>query len=79
VNPAGPAAEEYLVIVHGSGGMEDRSAAALWSEVPALSACMAEGADIADVLASTEAAIRSWLQRVHGEAPPIRIKPDLAL
>jgi predicted RNase H-like HicB family nuclease len=79
VNPASPAAEEYLVIVHGSGGMEDHSAAAFWSEVPALSACMAEGADIPDVLANTEAAITRWLERVHGQAPPIRITADLAL
>ena len=59
--------------------MEDRAAAAFWSEVPAISACMAEGADVPDVLANTEAAISCWLERIRGQAPRIRITPDLAL
>ena len=71
--------EEFLVIVHGSGRLEDRSAAAYWTEVPALSACMSEGARVEEALENTRRAIANWLLRTRGHVPAVRITPELAL
>lgn len=72
---------EYLVIVHPAGRLDDRSAAAFWTEVPALAACASEGGSLEEAVASTRREIARWVAaRTRGENggdPAVRV--DLAL
>src|SRR5437764_12036760 len=64
------AASEYLVIVHPAGDLDAPHLARYWTEVPALSACTADGATIDQAVENTRRAIARWLQDQGAGSPP---------
>jgi predicted RNase H-like HicB family nuclease len=85
--PAGAAgqtpAPEYLVIVHPAGDLDAPHLARYWTEVPALSACTADGATVDQAVENTRREIARWLQAQAAEptpraAPAFRLSVELA-
>jgi hypothetical protein len=80
---AGPGTLEYLEIVHPAGDLDAPHLARYWTEVPALSACTADGHTVDQAVENTRRAIASWLAdrgRMHpgSSALPFRLAVELA-
>jgi predicted RNase H-like HicB family nuclease len=74
----GPAAE-YMIIVHPAGRLDDDRAARYWTEVPALSACTADGASVEQAVENTRQEIARWLQYLASQHHPVPTTPDFRL
>jgi predicted RNase H-like HicB family nuclease len=77
---AGDGAPEYLVIVHPAGDLDAPHLARYWTEVPALSACTADGATVDQAVDNTRAAIMRWLasHATASVAQAFRVAVELA-
>jgi predicted RNase H-like HicB family nuclease len=76
----GHGAPEYLVIVHPAGDLDAPHLARYWTEVPALSACTADGPTVDQAVENTRHAITRWLESraLSGPAGPFRLAVELA-
>jgi predicted RNase H-like HicB family nuclease len=68
---------EVLVIVHPEGGM-DRAGAGFWTEVVDLPVCFEQAPTRDEVIAMTEAAVRSRLAREPDHDPAVKITIEYA-
>ena len=80
---AEPGAVEYLVIVHPAGDLDAPHLARYWTEVPALSACTADGHTVDQAVENTRHAIARWLTErsgadAGGASRPFRLSVQLA-
>jgi predicted RNase H-like HicB family nuclease len=75
-----PGAPEYLVIVHPAGDLDAPHLARYWTEVPALSACTADGPTVDQAVENTRHAITRWLAGEGHARPPLafRLAVELA-
>jgi hypothetical protein len=76
-------APEYLVIVHPAGDLDAPHLARYWTEVPALSACTADGATVDQAVENTRREIARWLRAQAAQpapraAPAFRLSVELA-
>jgi predicted RNase H-like HicB family nuclease len=68
-------AAEFLIIVHPAGRLDDDRAARYWTEVPALSACTADGASIEQAVENTRQEIARWLHYQTAKHAPVAPTP----
>jgi predicted RNase H-like HicB family nuclease len=73
-------APEYRVIVHPAGDLDTPHLARYWTEVPAFSACTADGATVDQAVENTRHAIIRWLEdhSATGAPLPFRLAMELA-
>jgi predicted RNase H-like HicB family nuclease len=71
---------EYLVIVHPAGDLDAPHLARYWTEVPALSACTADGPTVDQAVENTRHAIVRWFesQATSGPLRAFRLAVELA-
>jgi predicted RNase H-like HicB family nuclease len=76
----GHSAPEYLVIVHPAGDLDAPHLARYWTEVPALSACTADGPTVDQAVENTRHAIIRWLENQTASGPlrAFRLAVELA-
>ncbi|HZU05241.1 MAG TPA: hypothetical protein VFB73_04655 [Chloroflexota bacterium] len=72
--------QQYMVIVHPAGAIDDDGAARYWTEVPAMSACSADGTTLDEAVKNTRAAIIEWISRTSEETSvEVNLQIELAL